>query len=185
MDYIRRPVMMLFLASSGTVSKGNRLRSTARLCFASFLASAVVIPALTGETLGQNPGGQFGFGGPLGAANGLGPPALRGGIGGSQVGGGLGGPPSGLIGPAVVTPPGMAAGTLNSATASTPGAGTPAGPALSSPSGASTPYAFASGGRPQPREISTEEKEKLARLDQQIGAMNKQLDAKLHICRGC
>jgi hypothetical protein len=78
----------------------------------------------------------------------------------------------------------MAAGTLNG-TASTPGAGTPAGPALGSPSGASTPYAFSSGGRPQPRELSAEEKEKLEQLDQQIAAMDKQLGAKLHICRGC
>ena len=164
------------------------MRSTTTSCFVSLLASAVVSLALTGETLGQNPGGHFGFGGPLGAANGLGPPALRNGIGGGigpPGGGGLGGSPSGMGGPEVVTPPGMAAGTFNSGTASTPGAGSPAGPALSPSSGASTPYAFSSGGRPQPRELSAEEKEKLEHLDQQIAAMNKQLGTKLRICRGC
>jgi hypothetical protein len=165
--------------------RSTAMSSTAMSYVVSLLGSAVVGLALTGQTLSQNPGGHFGFGGPLGAANGLGPPALRGGIGGgigSPVGGGSGGSPSG--GPAVVAAPGMAAGTLNG-TASTPGAGTPAGPAVSSLSGASTPYAFSSGGRPQPRELSAEEKEKLEQLDRQIAAMDKQLGAKLHICKGC
>jgi len=160
------------------------------LCFVSTLSSAVVSVALTGETLGQNAGGRFGFGGPLGAANGLGPPALRGGIGGGVGGpggggGALGG--GGTIGPVVVAPPGTASGTLNNgAAASGPGAGTPAGPGLSPLSGASSPYAFASsGGHAQPRELSSEEKEKLERLDQVLAAMDKQLSSKLRICKGC
>ena len=114
------------------------MSSTARLCFVSFLSAAAISLALTGETRSQNPGGRFGFGGPLGAAGGLGPPALRGGMGGGigpQGGGGLGAPSSGMSGSAVVVPPGMAAGTFNSATASAPGPSTPAGPALSSSSG--------------------------------------------------
>jgi hypothetical protein len=127
------------------------------LCFVSTLSSAVVSVALTGETLGQNTGGRFGFGGPLGAANGLGPPALRGGIGGGVGGPGGGGGVlggGGTIGPVVVAPPGTASGTLNGAAASGPGAGTPMGPGSSSLSGASTPYAFTSGGRMRLRVVA-------------------------------
>src|SRR6266849_4445311 len=82
---------------------------------------------------------------------------------------------------------GTASGTLNNgAAASGPGAGTPAGPGLSPLSGAISPYAFASsGGHAQPRELSSEEKEKLERLDQVLAAMDRQLSSKLRICKGC
>jgi len=57
---------------------------------------------------------------------------------------------------------------------------------LSPLSGASSPYAFASsGGHAQPRELSSEEKEKLERLDQVLAAMDRQLSSKLRICKGC
>src|SRR6266699_3490204 len=82
------------LGSSGAVSKGDQIEVHNHVMFRFVAGLGGVSLALTGETLGQNPGGHFGFGGPLGAANGLGPPALRNGIGGGigpPGGGGLGG----------------------------------------------------------------------------------------------